>query len=156
MTAKGSRRQTMSSLLFYAVWAAAFWIIGAVLLLTGIIPSGAPVKLLYVLACGALVHAASVYEFGGHMTDSQRYSAFLEALTGSWRCAVWRGVVAGFCDITLTAGLFIAYPLLPDIGGRWAIAIMIVILVLPPYPVHLAVVYWFTRTKGRIQSDTRA
>lgn len=134
-------------LLFYVAWSVVFWIIGAALILTGVIPSGAPSLQLVVLGCGALAHAASASELGSYMLNSERFSAFRQQLTVSWQNSIRRGTTAGGIDVGLTAGLFMLYPFLPDMGGAWAIGIMFCILLLPPFPVFLFVVFWFTRSK---------
>jgi hypothetical protein len=131
---------------FHVAWAIAFWIGGAVLILTDVIHSGAPTLQLYVLALGALIHALGVSQFGEHMSSIRRVAGFYRLTCQSWRHCIGWGVVGGICDVALTAGLFMLYPFLPDVGSGWAVAIMMAILLLPAYPVFAALVYVRTRT----------
>jgi len=129
---------TTIEFLFYGFWAGAFWIVGAIFLLTGIIPSGAPVILLAVVAGGAVIHVLSAHEFWGH---TKRYGTFRRTLSLPGK-AMWRGLVAGLFDIGITAGLFIAYPSL-SLPDSWAVAILLGILLAPPYIVLFSLILWF-------------
>lgn len=141
---------------FHVAWAVAFWSVGAILILTDLIHSGAPARQLYVLALGGLLHALGVAEFGEYMSSLRRVNNFYLFLHQSWRRSVLWGALGGFCDVVITAGLFLLYPLLPDVSLGWAITIMMAVLLVPPYPVFVALALVRTQRRKDFERETHA